>query len=46
MDAAAISHLLYSESGLLGVSGISSDMQVLLDSGETFAALKSQRLAA
>jgi acetate kinase len=32
MDAAAISHLLYSESGLLGVSGISSDMRTLLES--------------
>lgn len=32
MDAAAISDLLYSRSGLLGVSGISGDMQVLLDS--------------
>ena len=30
LDAAAIEHLLYRESGLLGVSGISSDMQTLL----------------
>lgn len=29
MDARAIEHLLYHESGLLGVSGISSDMRVL-----------------
>lgn len=32
MDAAAIEHLLYHESGLLGVSGISSDMKTLLAS--------------
>lgn len=32
LDAQAISHLLYSQSGLLGVSGISSDMQTLLAS--------------
>ena len=32
MDAAQISDLLYHQSGLLGVSGISSDMQVLLAS--------------
>jgi acetate kinase len=32
MDAAAIESLLYSQSGLLGVSGVSSDMRVLLDS--------------
>jgi acetate kinase len=32
LDAAAIEHLLYNESGLLGVSGISSDMRALLDS--------------
>jgi acetate kinase len=32
MDARAIEKLVYSESGLLGVSGISSDMRVLLDS--------------
>lgn len=30
MDAAAIQHLLYHESGLVGVSGISGDMRVLL----------------
>lgn len=30
MQAKAIEHLLYSESGLLGVSGISSDMRALL----------------
>lgn len=32
MDARAIEHLLYSESGLLGVSGESSDMRMLLAS--------------
>jgi acetate kinase len=32
MDAGAIESLLYSQSGLLGVSGVSSDMRVLLDS--------------
>jgi len=29
MDAAAVEHLIYHESGLLGVSGISSDMRTL-----------------
>lgn len=33
MTVPEISSLLYSRSGLLGVSGISGDMQVLLDSG-------------
>jgi acetate kinase len=37
MDAGAIEHLIWNESGLLGVSGISSDMRVLLAS-ETPAA--------
>ncbi|NWG30080.1 MAG: acetate/propionate family kinase [Rhodocyclaceae bacterium] len=32
MDTAALTRLLYKESGLLGVSGISSDMRVLLAS--------------
>ena len=32
MDAAALSKLLYEESGLLGVSGVSSDMRELLES--------------
>ena len=32
MDARAIEKLIYQESGLLGVSGISSDMRVLLSS--------------
>jgi len=32
MDARAIEKLIYKESGLLGVSGISSDMRTLLDS--------------
>lgn len=32
MDAAALTKLLYKESGLLGVSGISQDMRVLLES--------------
>jgi acetate kinase len=34
MTQDAISHLLYEKSGLLGVSGISADMGVLLASGE------------
>ncbi len=34
MGAREIEHLLYSESGLKGVSGLSSDMRVLLDSAE------------
>jgi acetate kinase len=37
MDAQAISHLLYSESGLLGVSGISGDMQALQESASPLA---------
>jgi acetate kinase len=32
MDAKALTRLLYKESGLLGVSGISQDMRVLLES--------------
>jgi acetate kinase len=39
MDARAIERLLYSESGLLGVSGISSDMRTLLASGDPSARL-------
>jgi len=39
MDARAIERLLYNESGLLGVSGISSDMRTLLASGESSARL-------
>jgi len=38
MDEAALSDLLYNRSGLLGVSGISGDMQVLLSSDEAAAA--------
>jgi acetate kinase len=34
MDAAAVEDLLYHRSGLLGVSGIGSDMRVLLDSAD------------
>lgn len=34
MDAAAIESLLYKESGLLGVSGVSSDMRELLESSD------------
>jgi acetate kinase len=37
MDARAIERLIYSESGLLGVSGISSDMRTLLASAEPSA---------
>ena len=39
MDARAIERLIYSESGLLGVSRVSSDMRTLLASGEPRAAL-------
>ena len=39
MDARAVEKLLYSRSGLLGVSGVSSDMRTLLDSREPRAAL-------
>jgi acetate kinase len=37
MDARAIEKLVYSQSGLLGVSGLSSDMRALLDSEEAGA---------
>jgi acetate kinase len=37
MDAAAIQHLVYEQSGLLGVSGISSDMRALLASDQPAA---------
>jgi acetate kinase len=39
MDARAIEDLIYNKSGLLGVSGVSSDMRVLVGSGEPRAAL-------
>jgi|SoiMethySBSTD1v2_1073268.scaffolds.fasta_scaffold00714_28 acetate kinase len=39
MDARAIEKLLYTQSGLLGVSGISSDMRRLLESNDPQAAL-------
>jgi acetate kinase len=39
MDARAIERLIYNESGLLGVSGISSDMRELLASAEPRAKL-------
>jgi acetate kinase len=39
MDMRAIEKLVYTQSGLLGVSGISSDMRVLLSSGEPRAKL-------
>ncbi len=38
MDARALENLIYKESGLLGVSGISSDMRTLLASNEPHAA--------
>jgi acetate kinase len=38
LDADAISHLLYNESGLLGLSGISDDMRELLASSDPRAA--------
>lgn len=34
MDARAIENLIYKQSGLLGVSGVSSDMRALLDSDD------------
>jgi acetate kinase len=37
MSADAVSHLLYHDSGLLGVSGISDDMRTLLESAEPAA---------
>jgi acetate kinase len=37
MDARAIEDLIYKQSGLLGVSGISSDMRVLLESDDSRA---------
>jgi acetate kinase len=39
MDARALEHLLYRESGLLGISGVSSDMRELLASDDPRAAL-------
>ena len=39
MDARAIEKLLYKQSGLLGVSGVSNDMRDLLASGAPRAAL-------
>ena len=39
MDARAIEKLIYNESGLLGVSGISSDMRTLLASDDPRARL-------
>ncbi len=38
LDAAALTKLLYKESGLLGVSGVSQDMRALLDSAAPEAA--------
>ena len=39
MDARAVEKLLYSQSGLLGISGVSSDMRALLDSMDARAKL-------
>jgi acetate kinase len=39
MDARAIEKLIYQQSGLLGVSGVSSDMRALLESSEPGAGL-------
>ena len=39
MDARALEKLIYQQSGLLGVSGVSSDMRELLDSADPRAAL-------
>ena len=46
MDARAIEKLIYSQSGLLGVSGISSDMRKLLgteDHKEAMEACRARR---
>ncbi|NOS75450.1 MAG: acetate/propionate family kinase, partial [Methyloglobulus sp.] len=37
MDARALEHLLYYESGLLGISGISNDMRTLVASDDPYA---------
>lgn len=37
LSASAVEHMLYHESGLLGVSGVSHDMRTLLASGDPFA---------
>ena len=37
MTADAVSELLYEKSGLLGVSGVSGDMQILLNSADPFS---------
>lgn len=37
LNAAAVEHMLYHDSGLLGVSGISNDMRTLLDSQDAHA---------
>jgi acetate kinase len=39
MDARAVEALIYNQSGLLGVSGVSSDMRALLASGDPRAKL-------
>ena len=39
MDARTIEKLIYTQSGLLGISGISSDMRTLLESGDQKARL-------
>lgn len=38
LDEAALEHLLYRESGLLGVSGVSQDMRELMESSDPHAA--------
>jgi len=45
MDARAIEKLLYQQSGLLGVSGIASDMRTLLASTERARNLRSISLS-
>lgn len=37
MSASAVEHLLYMQSGLLGVSGVSSDMRALIESSDPHA---------
>ncbi len=44
LDARAIEKLIYHQSGLLGVSGVSSDMRVLLESAEPRAELAIELL--
>ena len=44
MDARAVERLIYTQSGLLGMSGISSDMRTLLESADPRARTRHRRL--